>query len=53
MAAQDSAAVGPEGSSIQLIDLIFKGGIMMIPIFLLSLLGVYVFVERFALLNRQ
>ncbi|MEN8247914.1 MAG: MotA/TolQ/ExbB proton channel family protein [Bacteroidota bacterium] len=46
MAAQDSAAVAAEGSSIQIIDLIFKGGIMMIPIFLLSLLGVYIFVER-------
>jgi biopolymer transport protein ExbB len=52
MAAQDSAAVGPEGSSIQLIDLIFKGGIMMIPIFLLSLLGVYVLVERLRTLKQ-
>lgn len=46
MAAQDTAAMDPDGSTIQLIDLIFKGGIMMIPIFLLSLLGVYVYVER-------
>jgi biopolymer transport protein ExbB len=46
MAAQDTVAMDPDGSSIQLIDLIFKGGIMMIPIFLLSLLGVYVYVER-------
>ena len=52
MAAQDSVAVGPEGSSIQLIDLIFKGGIMMIPIFLLSLLGVYVYVERLRTLRQ-
>jgi biopolymer transport protein ExbB len=52
MAAQDSAAVAPEGSSIQLIDLIFKGGIMMIPIFLLSLLGVYVLVERIRTLKQ-
>jgi biopolymer transport protein ExbB len=52
MAAQDSAAVAPEGSSIQLIDLIFKGGIMMIPIFLLSLLGVYVLVERLRTLKQ-
>ena len=52
MAAQDSAAVAPEGSSIQLIDLVFKGGIMMIPIFLLSLLGVYVLVERLRTLKQ-
>lgn len=52
MAAQDSAAVVPEGSSIQFIDLIFKGGIMMIPIFLLSLLGVYVLVERLRTLKQ-
>lgn len=52
MAAQDSAAVAPEGSSIQLIDLIFKGGVMMIPIFLLSLLGVYVLVERLRTLKQ-
>lgn len=52
MAAQDSVAVGSEGSSIQMIDLVFKGGIMMIPIFLLSLLGVYVFVERLRTLKQ-
>lgn len=52
MAAQDSAAVAPEGSSIQLIDLVFKGGIMMIPIFLLSLIGVYVLVERLRTLKQ-
>ena len=52
MAAQDSLAMGSEGSSIQLIDLVFKGGIMMIPIFLLSLLGVYVYVERLRTLKQ-
>lgn len=52
MAAQDSAAVAAEGSSIHLIDLVFKGGIMMIPIFLLSILGVYVFVERLRTLKQ-
>ncbi len=52
MAAQDSAAIANEGSSIQLIDLVFKGGIMMIPIFLLSVLGVYVFVERLRTLKQ-
>jgi len=31
---------------ITLMDLLMKGGYMMIPIFLLSILAVYVFVER-------
>ena len=52
MAAQDSAAVAAEGSTIQLIDIIFKGGIMMIPIFLLSLAAVYIFVERLRTLKQ-
>lgn len=52
IAAQDSAAVASDGSTIQIIDLIFKGGIMMIPIFLLSLLGVYIFVERLRTLKQ-
>ena len=52
MAAQDSAAVATEGSTIQLIDIIFKGGIMMIPIFLLSLAAVYIFVERLRTLKQ-
>jgi biopolymer transport protein ExbB len=52
MAAQDSAAIASEGSTIQIIDLIFKGGIMMIPIFLLSLLGVYIYVERMRTLKQ-
>ena len=44
-AAADSVATGTD-SSVQVIDLIFKGGFMMIPITLLSLVAVYVFVER-------
>lgn len=52
MAAQDSVAVAAEGSTIQLIDIIFKGGIMMIPIFLLSLAAVYIFVERIRTLRQ-
>jgi biopolymer transport protein ExbB len=34
------------GAPITLMDLLMKGGYMMIPIFLLSILAVYVFVER-------
>jgi biopolymer transport protein ExbB len=32
---------------MSLLDLIFKGGYVMVPIFLLSVLGVYIFVEKF------
>ena len=32
--------------SISLLELLFNGGFMMIPIFLLWMLGIYVFVER-------
>ncbi len=52
MAAQDTAATAAGDSTIHLIDLIFKGGIMMIPIFLLSLVAVYVFVERMRTLKQ-
>jgi biopolymer transport protein ExbB len=45
-AAADSVATGVDDGSVQVIDLIFKGGVMMIPIALLSLVAVYVFVER-------
>lgn len=46
-AAPDSVVSEVGGdSSVQVIDLIFKGGFMMVPIALLSLVAVYVFVER-------
>ena len=35
-----------------LLDLMMKGGIIMIPILLLSLLSIYLFIERFAYINR-
>ena len=44
--AADSVATGANDGSVEVIDLIFKGGFMMIPIALLSLVAVYVFVER-------
>ena len=52
MVVQDSTAVASPDSSVHLIDLVFKGGIMMIPIFLLSILAVYVFVERMRTLKQ-
>ncbi len=45
-AAVDTLSTVADTGSVQVIDLLFKGGIMMIPIALLSLVAVYVFVER-------
>ena len=38
--------------SITLIDLVFKGGIIMIPIFLLSVLAIYIIIERIITISR-
>ncbi len=48
----DTVAVSSGGGSMSLIDLLFQGGYMMIPIFLLSILAVYVFVERLRTIRR-
>lgn len=41
-----------QDNSVQFIDLLFQGGFMMIPIFLLSLGAVYIFVERIMTINK-
>lgn len=48
----DSAVVVPNGEAITLFSLLLKGGYMMIPIFLLSIVAVYVFVERILTIRR-
>lgn len=40
------------GNSVSLIDLIFKGGFMMIPLFILSIVAVYIFIERILTIKR-
>ncbi len=45
--AIDTVAVGEGTESLQLIDLLFKGGYMMIPIFILSVAAIIIFVERY------
>lgn len=40
-------AAQPDGISMSFIDLAIKGGPIMIPILLLSIIGVYVFVDRY------
>ncbi len=43
----DTAAMSEGEASISIIELLFKGGFMMIPIVLLSFLAVYIFFERY------
>jgi biopolymer transport protein ExbB len=42
----------PEGISMKFFDLALKGGIIMIPIVLLSFIAVYVFIDRFFAIKR-
>ena len=43
----DTLATEPEGITTKFIDLAFKGGWIMIPILLLSVIGVYIFFDRY------
>ena len=51
-AAADTLSAVADTGSVHVIDLLFKGGIMMIPIALLSLVAVYVYVERIRTLKQ-
>ena len=42
----DTLATGAGQDSLSVLDLLFKGGYMMVPIILLSLIAIYIFVER-------
>lgn len=46
-AGMESMGAQPEGISMKFIDLALKGGWIMIPILLLSVLAVYIFVDRY------
>jgi biopolymer transport protein ExbB len=48
----DTLATGTEGISTKFIDLAFKGGWIMIPIILLSVIGVYIFFDRYFAIKR-
>lgn len=48
----DTVAVSAGQDSMALINLLFQGGYMMIPIFLLSIVAVYVYVERIRTIGR-
>jgi len=43
----DTMAADPEGISTKFIDLAIKGGWIMIPIILLSIIAVYIFFDRY------
>ncbi len=42
----------PASDSLNLLELMMKGGLMMYPIYILSILAVYIFVERIRTINR-
>jgi biopolymer transport protein ExbB len=52
-AAADTVAVASESNELSFLDLVMKGGFMMIPIFLLSLISIYLFVERFLYIRQN
>jgi biopolymer transport protein ExbB len=53
IAAAPSLPTQPALQPTTLIDIIMKGGIIMIPILLLSIVAVYVFIERYLVIRRQ
>jgi biopolymer transport protein ExbB len=52
--AQDtvSTAIESTSDSVRIIDLLFQGGFIMIPILILSIMAVYIFVERVLTINK-
>jgi len=48
----DSVALEQGVESIRVIDLLFKGGFMVIPLVLLSIVAVYIFIERVLTIKR-
>ena len=53
IAAAPSLPVQTAPEAVKLIDILMKGGIIMIPIGLLSLIAVYVFIERYLTIRRH
>src|ERR1035437_4140024 len=52
IAAQGVLPVAPKQDSLSLLDLILKGGFIMVPLGILSILTIYFFFERFMTLNK-
>ncbi len=51
-AGAETMGTQPDGISMKFIDLAFKGGWIMIPILLLSVIAVYIFIDRFFAIRR-
>jgi biopolymer transport protein ExbB len=50
--SESAAAISSTDQTATLLDLLMKGGIIMIPIVLLSILSFYIFIERIAYISR-
>ena len=42
----DTTAIGAGSDTVTILDLLMKGGFMMIPIIILSIVAIYIFTER-------
>ncbi|MEB2778045.1 MotA/TolQ/ExbB proton channel family protein [Algoriphagus sp. D3-2-R+10] len=52
LSAADNLAMGATKDNIGLLDLLIKGGYMMVPLYLLFILAIFIFVERLITLNK-
>lgn len=50
--SQDTTDIVAESDAVSILDLLFQGGFMMIPILILSIMAVYIFVERVLTINK-
>lgn len=48
----DTTATAPKEDSLSLLQLIMKGGFIMIPVGILSIISIYVFIERFSTIKK-
>lgn len=48
----DTAALAPTEKTISVLELLMKGGWLMIPLLLLSLIAIYIFVERYLTIRK-
>jgi biopolymer transport protein ExbB len=51
--AEPAAAISSSGQATTILDLLMKGGIIMIPIVLLSIISFYIFIERIVYIRRS
>ena len=52
VAADTTAVNGGGDDAVSLLDLLLQGGFMMIPIIILSIMAIYIFIERILTINR-